>query len=603
MVQVISGRALAVTALWGWMLSAAAAPAEDAGRAVRHIADDYYAAMLEFRPMRAMDAGVMPPHHDKLDDKRPRALRALERRQDAWLRSLDAVDPRLLGFGPDWVTWGVIKEDLESSVQARICHLEWWYSLNHMSGWQLALSRVADLQPVGTETERREALARWRGVPTYVRVEISNLRMGLAQGYAVPRTVAKRVLTQIDGLLAAPLDGHPYMSPATRSQDAKFRDAFRAVIEQHVMQALREYRHFLADEYLPRARATLAVTELPDGAACYVALLRRNTTLPRDAAEVYARGEETVARYHAEVIEMGQRLFGTDDYASIIQKARNAPDNQFAGRSELLPASRSYEDRAHAKMRTLFGFVPDQPLVVEPIPSYEDSAGASSHYDPPSDDGHPGIYRISLMESNVNRANAQITAYHEGWPGHHLQFSYSQRVQGLHPVMRLLPKPGYVEGWARYAEALAEEVGLYDSDYAKIQRRAWPARGMVVDPGIHAFHWTREQAVAFIAESGRYSGSTADDMVDRIAAWPGQLTAYDSGGREFFDLRREAEAALRERFDLSAFHDAALGSGSLTLPMLRTRMRAWIADRAGAAGRPPPYQSFTRTAESAEEGR
>ncbi len=580
------GLGLWLAVLCCWASIAPAAAAEDAPAAVRRIADDYYAAFLELRPTEAMDAGVMPPHHDRVTDIRPAARLAMQRREDAWLKALAAIDPRPLGFGPDWVTYGVLREDLEASVQLRVCHLEWWYGVNHMGGWHLALARVADLQPVATAIERREALSRWRRVPGYVRAEIANLRDGLAHGYTVPRPVATRMLSQIDGIVAAPLASHPYAGPASRSPDAAFGAGYRRLLERQVLRALREYRRFLNDEYLPRARTTLAVTELPDGDACYAALLRSSTTLPRGAAEVYQRGQEAVARYRTEVLEMGRRVFGTDDYASIIDKARTAPDNQFAEPAELLSASRAYEDRAYARMRELFGSVPDQPLVVEPIPAYEDGAGASSHYEPPTDDGHPGVFRISMLEKAANRANAQITAFHEGWPGHHLQIAYAQRVTGLHPVMKLAGNSGYIEGWARYAEALAEEAGLYDSDYARILRRAWPARGMVVDPGIHAFHWTREQAAAFVNESGRFTGASADDIVDRIAAIPGQLTAYDSGGREFFDLRREAEAALQERFDLRAFHDAALENGSISLPMLSARMHAWIASRAKPAPRP-----------------
>ncbi len=553
----------------------------DPSTTIHQLADRYYAAMLALKPMEAMDLGVMPRHHDRLDDIRPQSLRSLEKRQDEWLRTLQAIDVRSLGYGPDWVTYGLIREDLESAVQARVCHLEWWYSVNQMGSWHLQLAHIAELQPVGTETERREALARWRSVPDYIEAEISNLRTGLAHGYTVPQPVAKRMLIQIDGLIAAPLPDHPYANPAARSKDATFGTAFRAVITDSVLPALRKYRQFLANEYLPKARTSLAVTELPDGTACYAALLRVSTTLSRSADEVYARGKATVDRYRAEVLATGQKLFGTQDYATIIQRARSAPDNQFKDRSELLPASRAYEERAHAKIRPLFGFIPDQPLTVEPIPAYEDSAGASSHYEPPSEDGHPGVYRISLMERDATRASAQVTAYHEGWPGHHLQIAYAQRLKDLHPVAKLLANSGYVEGWARYAEALAEEVGLYDSDYAKILRRAWPARGMVVDPGIHAFHWTREQAVAFVQESGRFVGSSAEDLVDRIAAIPGQLTAYDSGAAEFFELRRQAESNAQGHFDLRAFHDAALGSGTVTLPMLHARVKAWIAEQVG----------------------
>jgi uncharacterized protein (DUF885 family) len=229
-------------------------------------------------------------------------------------------------------------------------------------------------------------------------------------------------------------------------------------------------------------------------------------------------------------------------------------------------------------MPRYFGRVPTQHVSVEPIPAYEDGAGASSHYEPPQANGTPGIYRISLLRpGGTTRSEAEVTAFHETWPGHHLQIAYAQRIRDAHPLMQLIFNSGYVEGWARYAESLSEEAGLYHTEYAKLQRRAWPARGMVVDPGIHAFGWTREQAIAFIMEAGRDNEQTAGNLVDRIAAIPGQLTAYDSGAQEFFALRREAEATLGNKFDIRAFHDAVLGNGTIPLPMLREVTRRWLA--------------------------
>ncbi len=195
----------------------------------------------------------------------------------------------------------------------------------------------------------------------------------------------------------------------------------------------------------------------------------------------------------------------------------------------------------------------------------------------PAGEGRPGVYFVSLLKpGGTARSEAEVAAFHETWPGHHLQIAYAQRLRGLHPVTRLAFNSGFVEGWARYAEQLAEEAGLYRAELAKIQRRAWPGRGLVVDPGIHAMGWTRAQAIAFMVESGRFDEQAADANVDRIAALPGQLTSYDSGAQELFALRREAEAALGARFDLRRFDDALLDHGTLPLPMVRARIARWL---------------------------
>jgi uncharacterized protein (DUF885 family) len=555
---------------------------------VRHVADDFFRAYLDAFPDRAHVAGVAPRRHDGLSAVTPAALSAWRRREDAWLAALERIDHRRLPYGPEWAAWGALHEQLAASVGLRACRLEWWDSVNHMESWHLAFARVAELQPVDTPAERTQALVRWHRVPGYIRADLANVRAGLAHGYTVPRSVAARMLTQLDGLASTALESHPYASPARRSPDPAFATEFRAVIAREVLPAVDEYRRFLEREYLPRARASLAVSELPNGPACYAALLRASTTLPRPAEEVYALGQRTVAGYRADVIAIGRRAFGLDDYAAIIARTRSADDNRFAGPAELLAASRELVTKAQARMPDAFGAVPEEPVAVEPVPDYEDGAGASSHYDPPTSDGHAGVFRISLAEKGATRGGAEITAFHETWPGHHLQISYARRVRGLPPVMGLIFNSGYVEGWARYAESLAEELRLYETDYARIQRRAWPARGMVLDPGLHAFHWSREQAIAFAVESGRFSPAAAEDLVDRIAALPGQLTAYDSGGLEIAALRRTAEQRLGDRFDLRAFHDVVLETGSVPLPMLSERVGAWIEEQARIPRGTPP---------------
>ena len=186
-------------------------------------------------------------------------------------------------------------------------------------------------------------------------------------------------------------------------------------------------------------------------------------------------------------------------------------------------------ERAESEMPGWVGKMPPLAVNVVPFEEHEEGTGMSAHYRPGNAD-RPGEYRIPLYKpEDQSRGNAEATAFHEAWPGHHLQVAVGQSVEGLHPVTQIIWFSGPGEGWARYSEALAEEMGLYTTTTGPIKRRAWPARGMVVDPGIHLFGWTREEAIDFMMESGRFPESMGDEMVDRIAILPGQLTAYDSG--------------------------------------------------------------------------
>jgi uncharacterized protein (DUF885 family) len=230
--------------------------------------------------------------------------------------------------------------------------------------------------------------------------------------------------------------------------------------------------------------------------------------------------------------------------------------------------------------------MPEQAVSVVPFPEYEEGTGRSAHY-LPGNPGRPAEYRIPLYQpKEQSRGNAEATAFHETWPGHHLQVASAQRIQGLHPITGLIWFSGPGEGWARYAEGLADEMGLFTTTSGPILRRAWPARGMVVDPGIHLFGWSREQAIEFMAVSGRFAEERAEEMVDRIAILPGQLTAYDSGGLEILALRNEASAILGDEFDIREFHDQVLRNGTIPLTRLRQYLEGWIESKRGEQGDP-----------------
>jgi uncharacterized protein (DUF885 family) len=447
-----------------------------------------------------------------------------------------------------------------------------------MGGWHSGYQQIAQRQPVGTAELREQSLARWSKLPAYIDQEIQNLKRGLELGYSAPKTVVQRVLDQVDGLLALELESSPFYSPALRDSDPGFADATRTLVVEGINPAFRRYRDFLEASYMEQARSELSVTANPDGLACYEASLRAYTTLDRSGKQVYELGQATVAANKAEVIELGRTAYGLEDFTAILERAKSDPQDRFANAEELLRFSREMVRRAESEMPRWIAEMPAVAVAVVPFEKHEEGTGMSAHYRP-SDGEHPAEYRIPLHKpEEQSRGNAESTAFHEAWPGHHLQVAVAQSVEGLHPVTQIIWFSGPGEGWARYSEALAEEMGLYTTTTGPIKRRAWPARGMVVDPGIHLFNWTREQAIEFVMESGRFPESMGDQIVDRIAILPGQLTAYDSGALEMLALRRQAEQAMGEHFDIREFHDNMLENGTIPLTQLRAHLEMWIAD-------------------------
>ena len=540
------------------------------------LADEYVREYRVRFPEAAELYGLTVERHGGLTDNSLAGLAEWQGFEDRLAEQLATL--RLADFEgkPEWVTLGFLQEAVASSRQARVCRYELW-PINQLSGWQALFAQLADVQPVGLENARADALERWSRLPRYLDNEVANLREGVRLGYTTPQANVRLVIEQLDGLLAAPIEEWPFYSPARRDGDAAFVANWRSLLADQIGPAIRRYRDYLRDEYLGSARTAMAITANPDGEACYQASFRAQTTLDRSGAETYRLGRERVERFLAEALAIGRQELGASDLPSLVERLRSDPANRFASREELLAFARAAVERSKGSVGSLFSRIPKATMTVEPYAEMLERTASDSYWPAAEDGSRPATYRITLFRyAETTRSNAEITAFHEGYPGHHLQISVAQEQASAHPIARLVGNAGFTEGWARYAEALAEEAGLYSTPHARANRRLWPSRGMVVDPGIHLFGWTREQAVAYMVESGRFGQQEAEAGVDRIAGWPAQLTAYDTGAMEFFALREQAERELGPRFDLRAFHDVVLGSGAITLPMLRQKVESWI---------------------------
>ncbi|HEX3345360.1 MAG TPA: DUF885 domain-containing protein, partial [Polyangiaceae bacterium] len=503
------------------------------------MADVYVAEFVARFPERAEGAGLAL-RHDGLSDNSLTALAEWHAREDELARREDAIDAHALLGRPEWITLGFLREALTANRGARVCRRELWPA-THYFGWLDELSDLAASQVVGSEQARRDTLSRFSHVARYLDTEVVNMREGVRLGFTTPRVSVDRVIRQLDALLARPVTAWPLFSPASRDGDVAFGHAFSELLDTQVAPAVRRYRDYLRDEYRARAREDIAITSLPDGAACYRALYRLNTSIDRAPEEVVRIGERAVAQNLAAALAIGRERLGSTDLASLADSLQRAP--HFASADEKLAFALATVDRARGAAPRAFLGLPTADVRIEPYPE-EIAAAQGDSYRPPSEGRSYGVYRINLLTfAQETRASAEKTVFHETIPGHHVQMALASALPGVHPITKLVKVTAFVEGWARYAEGLAEELELYTSDAARVSRRLWPARGMVVDPGVLVFGWTRERAVAYITEAG-WPAAAAQNMVDRIGVRPAQLTAYDSGGLEIMALRQEAERQL-----------------------------------------------------------
>lgn len=564
----------------GMAIAQSSAQADAAAARVTAIADDYVGEYKAMYPEVAEFTGFTDVRPDRFADNSLAALDAWHRREDRWAAELARIDARSLWGRPEWVTFGFVREAVEASRQARVCRWELW-GVNHFSGWQTTITAAAAQQAVGTPGARDTALRRWADLPRYIDTEIANLREGARLGYTAPKRLVELVIPQLDAYLTVPPDSSPLAGVAERDSSPEFRAAWTALVRDRINPAIQRYRDFLANEYLAKARTDIALSANPNGRACWEASYRQYTSLTRAPEETERLGEATVARSTREAGETGLQVFGTADVAALARRLDEDPRNHFAGRDELAAFVRENIRRAREAAPRFFNRVPPTEVVVEPIPAFMEATASSNYQPAPQDGSAPAKLNLQLYRpERQQRGTIEVMSVHEAFPGHHLQISAAQALGTLHPVSQIAMSGAYVEGWARYAEGLAEEMGLY-SPAGRITRRMWPGHGLALDPGIHVLGWSRERAVAYIMSGGR-SRASAETMVDRITAIPGQATSYDTGALEIVALRQQAQRELGPRFDLRDFHDAVLGHGAVTLPMLREQVERWIAERKAA---------------------
>jgi uncharacterized protein (DUF885 family) len=299
-------------------------------------------------------------------------------------------------------------------------------------------------------------------------------------------------------------------------------------------------------------------------------------------ADLHQLGLDEIARTDRELAELGRRVLGAPDLAATIAKLRSERTLYFESGAELLAAAQYALDRAKAAIPRYFSVLPKSDCVMREIPAYEAPYTTVAYYRQPHYDGSkPGEYFVNTYKPETRpRFELEALTWHESIPGHHLQIAIAQELGALPAFRKLDGSTAFVEGWALYTERLAEDMGLYTGDLdrlGKLSYDAWRASRLVVDTGIHALGWTREQAERFMTEHTALTEVNISNEVDRYIGWPGQALAYKVGQLELLRLRRDAEGQLGTAFDIKAFHEVVLGAGAVTLPVLERRVRAWIA--------------------------
>ena len=545
---------------------------------VTTLADDYMTAYFARNPELETFYGLGNARHDHLTDNSIAALRAWERREDQWYAALRAIDGKTLRGG-DAVVHGLLVERLGASRQARVCRGELY-----PTEWVGTYAQLATIQPVGSDSLRRAALARWAELPRLLDTAIANARQGMRLGYTSPKAEVTRNLERLNNVLALPVDSSPFFDPAVRDSTPAFRAAYDTLVRARIVPALRRYRAFLADEYLPAARTTIGISATPNGTACYRAMIRSSTTVDRDPRAVQRLGLAEMDTIEREMRVLSAKVFGDTVLPRVYERLRSDSQYTFRTGEQIVAAADSAIARAKAAMPRWFGILPKSDVHVEPFPAFlERSAPIGQYWAAPDDGSRTALYRVNTYEpAHRSRAMLEDVTFHEAIPGHHLQIAIARERTSSHPVSRYLGTTAFSEGWGLYAEGLADEMGLYSSDLSRLgmlSGESLRAARLVVDAGIHALGWSRQRSIDYLTAHSMVSPAQAAAEVDRYISSPGQATAYMIGMLEIRRLRAKATQAMGQRFDIRAFHDRVLEDGSVTMPMLDAKITRWIASR------------------------
>jgi uncharacterized protein (DUF885 family) len=558
----------------------AAPPAPDP--TVRALADTYLAAYFDRYPEQVTQYGVPGHRHDALTDNSLGAVGAWNAREDGWLAELKRIDPATISSPPLRATYAIVRQTIEGDVAKRVCRDELW-NVSQMTGWQITDGYLVTIQPVGTEDARMQALTRWGKLPRAIDTEIANLREGIRLGYTAPKLNVRIVIDQSRSLASSPMKDSPFGSPASRDRDPVFQKAFAALVTGQINPAITKYADFLEHEYLPAAREATPVTTNPDGAACYDASVLYHSSVPKTAKEVHALGLQQIDALMAEMKAIGERSFHSSDVPAVLQQLRADATYRFKNRAEKIAYSQAALARAKLAVVSRFGLLPKADVVIRPYPAFREK-NAPNEYNSAAEDGsRPAVFFISAYQAErQSRVEDESTAFHETIPGHHLQGAIALERKDIHPIGRYIFNSGYAEGWALYAERLADEMQLFSSDVDRmglLSSQALRASRLVVDSGLHTLGWTRQQAIDYMLAHTAESEHDVASEVDRYIIYPGQATSYMLGMLEIRAARDQAQQMMGSRFDIKAFHDRVLEDGGVPLTFLRTKIAAWARAR------------------------
>ena len=578
-------RSFATLALVLAALSAPVAASADAVADLHALFDREWERDLADNPLSATYLGD-PRYDDRLPDISP-AAEAARNAADAKVLDDLARIPREQLPPAEQLNYDLFRHEYEMRKAALPFHTE-YYSIEASGGPQ-SLDELAELVPFESVADYETWIRRMRAIPAFLDQYGDLLRRGAKEKRTQPRAVMERVLEPLAKQVTDRPEDSPFFGRFRNYADAipaadraRLTAEAKQVIAESVIPAYRRFQAVFRDEYLPATRQTVGLWDTPDGLAHYQYLATYHTTTTLTPAEIHAIGLKEVARNRAEMQKVMDEVGFKGSLTDFFQHLRTDPRFYYETGDELFRAYAYIVKMIDPELPKLFGKLYRTPFGLRPIPDNSAPNTTTAYYQGPSLDGsRPGYYYVNLYRPEVRpKYEMEVLSVHEAAPGHHLQIALAQEQTGLPMFRRAGGFTAYTEGWGLYSERLGYDLGLYKDPYSRFGQLTydqWRAVRLVVDTGLHAMEWTRQQAIDYFMANAAKTEADIVNEIDRYISDPGQALAYKIGQLKFLELRARAEQALGDRHDIRAFHDTVLATGAVPLDILERTVDEWIA--------------------------
>jgi prolyl oligopeptidase len=552
---------------------------------LRGIVERYWDAVMERYPAWATEIGDHR-FNDRLQDLSEDARVRWKDALKSFLKQLQSLSSAELA-PTDRLTRELLERVIQDALLEHAAMHRHYLSLEPLDGPHLKFPLLLVSQPFRNAKDFDDYISRLRGFPKQVDDLMANLRKGISLGVAAPLVTTEKVVPQIRTHVISDPTKSEFYKPVAIADALEESDRTRIVqgiedaIRASVVPTYARLLEFVEKDYLPACREKVGIGAVPGGDKMYEELASLSATFPVKPHEVHALGLAEVERIRGEMVKVQQQVGFTGTLDQFLEHMRSDRKHRFNSDEELVAAADAILQRTKPLMTKLFTRLPKADIVMKEIEPFRAPASPVGYYNPSPEDGsRPGYYYINTYAPQERlRFTLEALTYHEAIPGHHFQMALDQENKDLPKFRRYASFTAYVEGWALYTEKLGYEIGGYPDAYARFGQltfEMWRACRLVVDTGMHANGWSRDQAIEFMARNTSLARVDIENEIDRYISWPGQALAYKLGELRILEMRHQAEKTLGEKFDLRAFHDALLSGGAMPIDILESRMREWV---------------------------